>query len=150
MKKQYAFHPICLLFPPLGTEELEELAADIKARGLLHAIILYQGKILDGRNRYLACGIAGVKLRFVEWQGTGSPLEWVISENLIRRHLTSSQRAVIAHDLLPLLTKEAKERQKLSPGRGKKVCKKLHTFSQNGAATGGVQSHWSQMAGDRD
>jgi len=49
-------------------------------------------KFLDGRNRLAACRIAKVKPRFVEWDGTGSPLQWVISENLIRRHLTSSQR----------------------------------------------------------
>jgi hypothetical protein len=73
-----------------------------------------------------------VEPRFVEWKGTGSPLQWVISENLIRRHLTSSQRAVVAHDLLPMLEKEAKERQRLSLGRGKKVCKHLHTFSDDG------------------
>ena len=133
--KQYAYHPICLLFPALGKEELEELAEDIRLKGLLNPIILYEGKILDGRNRYLACPMAGVEPRYVQWKGEGSPLAWVISENLIRRHLTSSQRAVIAHDLLPLLENEAKERQKLSPGRGKKVSKKLHTFSQNGAAS---------------
>ena len=33
---------------------------------------------------------------------------WVISENLVRRHLSSSQRAVIALDILPLLEEEAK------------------------------------------
>lgn len=132
---KYTFHPACLLFPQLGKEELRELADNIKARGLLHDIILYQGKILDGRNRYLACRLAGVKPRFVDWQGNGSPVEWVISENLIRRHLTSSQRAVIANDMLPLLEKEAKERQRLSLGRGEKGCKKLDTFSNNGPAS---------------
>ena len=133
--KKYTFHAACLLFPQLGNEELRELADDIKARGLLHAIVLYQGKILDGRNRYLACRLAGVKPRFVEWQGNGSPVEWVISENLIRRHLTPSQRAVIALDTLPLLEKEAKERQRLSPGRGNKVGKILPAFSSNGKAS---------------
>lgn len=59
----------------------------------------------------------------------------MISENLIRRHLTSSQRAVIAIDLLPMLEKEAKERQRLSPGRGKKVTKKLVASSANGRAS---------------
>ncbi len=62
-------------------------------------------------------------------------MEWVISENLIRRHLTSSQRAVIAHDLLPLLEQEAKDRQRLSRGRGKKLDKNLATFSKNGKAS---------------
>ena len=51
---------------------------------------------------------------------------------MIRRHLTSSQRTVVAIELLPLLEKEAKERQRLSQGRGKKVRKKLPTFSENG------------------
>ena len=132
-RKPYRYHPICLLFPQLGGQELQELAADIKLKGLLHPILLYEGMILDGRNRYLACEIAGVEPRFVEWKGPGSPLEWVISENLIRRHLTSSQRAVVAHDLLPLLEAEAKERQRL--GRGKKVSQDCDTFSQNGAAS---------------
>ena len=125
----YRYHPACLLFPKLSPEELQELAEDIKARGLLHDIVRYKGMILDGRNRLAACKIAGVKPRFAEWDGKGSPVEWVISENLIRRHLTSSQRAVIALDLLPLLETEAKERQRLSAGRGKKGANQLATSS---------------------
>ena len=125
--KHYRFHEICLLFPRMTDEELQALAADIKEKGLQHDIVLYQGKILNGRNRYLACPMAGVEPRFTEWDGEGSPLEWVISENMIRRHLTSGQRAVLAHDLLPMLEKEAKKRQtlaknfaKVSPnGKGK-------------------------------
>lgn len=67
-RKPYRYHPICLLFPQLGGQELQELAADIKLKGLLHPILLYEGMILDGRNRYLACEIAGVEPRFVEWK----------------------------------------------------------------------------------
>ena len=126
--KQYRFHPACLLFPKLGDEELQELAADIKVKGLQHDIVLYKGEILDGRNRLAACEIAGVEPTFVEWDGEGSPTEWVISENLIRRHLSSSQRAVVAHDLLPLLEKEAKERQRRSKGRGKRYKKIVVPF----------------------
>ncbi len=134
MKKHYDFHPICLLFPRMTDEELRELADDLKIKGLLHDIVLYEGKILDGRNRYLACPMAGVEPRFSEWDGEGSPLEWVISENMVRRHLTSSQRAVLALELLPILEKEAHERKRLSPGRGKNTRKKLRMFSGNGEA----------------
>jgi hypothetical protein len=133
------FHPICLLFPELPKQELDDLAADIKEKGLFNAIVLYQDKILDGRNRYNACEIAGVEPRFVEWSG-GSPLEWVVSENLVRRHLFSSQRAVLALDLLPLLEGEAAQRQRLSSGRGKKVAKKLAKVGNGGGNGGGKSS----------
>jgi len=129
------YHPACLLFPPMSQEELRELAADIKERGLLNPIVLVGNQILDGRNRLAACELAGVEPRFLQWDGKGSPTEWVISQNLFRRHLTSSQRAVVANNLLPLLETEAKERQRKSPGRGKKVERKLPAFSSNGKAS---------------
>jgi len=115
-------------------EELQNLAANIRQNGLLHPIVLYQNHILDGRNRYLACGIANIEPRFVEWRGKGSPLQWVISENMVRRHLTSSQRAVLALELLPLLEEEAHQRKRLSPGRGgKNTRKNFRVFStENG------------------
>jgi site-specific DNA-methyltransferase (adenine-specific) len=97
--------------------------------------VLFDGLVLDGRNRLAACKIAGVAPRFTQWQGEGSPVEWVVSQNLFRRHLTSSQRAVVAHDLLPMLEAEAKQRQRLSKGRGQKVAKKLDTISPCGRAS---------------
>lgn len=134
-KRPYKFHPACLAFPLLGDGELQELADDIKLQGLRHPIVVYQGQILDGRNRLAACDIAGVPPRFIGWTGTGSPVEWVISTNLHRRHLTASQRAIVALDILPLLEKEAKERQRRSPGRGKKVAHDCATFSANSKAS---------------
>jgi hypothetical protein len=128
------FHPFCLLFPRLGDEELQELAEDIRQNGLLNDIVLLGGKILDGRNRHEACRIAGVEPRFKEFEGD-DPVAWVVSQNLHRRHLTASQRAVVAFGLLPLLETEAKRRQRLSKGRGKKVTKELVTFSANGRAS---------------
>jgi hypothetical protein len=129
------YHPACLLFPEGSREELRELADDIKDRGLQRPIQRCDGMVLDGRRRLAACKLAGVEPHFEEWNGNGSPLEWVIGENLIRRHLTSSQRAVIACGLLPLLEKEAKERQRLSRGRGKTAAKKLATLSAPGKAS---------------
>ena len=133
--QRYPYHPACLLFPRMNEAELRVLADNIKARGLDHDVILHEGNVLDGRNRYLACEIAGVEPRFVEWQGKGSPLEWVVGENLLRRHMSSSQRAVVALGLLPLLEEEAKGRQRLSPGRGKKVVKNVMPFRRAGKAS---------------
>ena len=90
----YELHETCALFPPMSDAELDGLAADVTANGLLVPIVLHEGRILDGRNRLLACERAGVEARFVEWQGTGSPVGWVVSQNVHRRHLDASQRAM--------------------------------------------------------
>jgi site-specific DNA-methyltransferase (adenine-specific) len=132
--KPLSYHPACLLFPAMGEQELQELAADINERGLLNPVVLFEGKVLDGRSRLAACKIAGVEPRCIEWDGQGSPTEWVLSQNLFRRHLTSSQRAAVAFQMLPMLEQEAKERQRLSQGRGMPG-KKRPTFSSNGKAS---------------
>jgi ParB-like chromosome segregation protein Spo0J len=56
---ELAVHPVAALFPMLADDELDELVADIKARGLLQPIVLdAEGRVLDGRNRLAACEIA--------------------------------------------------------------------------------------------
>ena len=57
--KPYNFHPACLAFPLLPDAALQELAEDVKLRGLLHPVVVFQGQVLDGRNRLAACETAG-------------------------------------------------------------------------------------------
>src|SRR5690242_8002124 len=55
-------HPTAAGFPMLTDEDLESLAASIKAIGLQVPIVYNKaGMLLDGRNRLIACGIAGVE-----------------------------------------------------------------------------------------
>jgi hypothetical protein len=101
MAKPLQAHPFAGLFPGLPDEELAQLAQDIKERGQLEPIILYRGLILDGRNRYRACQIAGVRPRLEEFNAKTtkrSPEEFVLSRNLRRRHLSMGQKAAIALD----------------------------------------------------
>lgn len=107
---EYGFHPASALFPIMADDELAELAKDIKENGLVEAIVLHEGLVLDGRNRLEACKRAGVNPHFVDWDGGGSPTLYVLSKNLHRRHLTTSQRAVIAAESMPMLQEEAKKR----------------------------------------
>lgn len=88
-------HEMASIFPMMTDKELSVLADDIKTNGLQNPIILHGGKILDGRNRYEACRIAGVDPKFVEYAGD-DPFRFIISLNLHRRHLDESQRAVVA------------------------------------------------------
>lgn len=107
-----SFHPVAELFPLLSGDEFAELTDDVRHQGLLEPIWLHpDGRIVDGRNRYRACRAAGVEPKFRTWAGSGSLVEFVVSLNLHRRHLTSSQRAMSALEAEAELAKEAEERK---------------------------------------
>jgi len=112
-------HRFADIFPMIEGNEFEQLKADIKEHGLLQPIILYEGKILDGRNRYKAVMELNLPIKTIEYEGT-KPLEYVISGNLKRRHLTADQRAVIAQEVMPMLEEEARKRMSAG-GRGDKI-----------------------------
>ena len=119
--KKENWHPVANLFPLMSAAALDSLAENIKKNGLQNPIELFQGKVLDGRNRALACEWAGVQPRFVKWKPEGiSPLEYVVTQNLERRHLTVDQRAALAAKLVPRLAEEAQERQKAAGKHGVK------------------------------
>ncbi len=107
------FHPVANIFPLIEGEEFDKLVEDIRANGLVEPIWLHpeDQQIIDGRNRYRACCKAGVEPLVRNWSGKGSLVEFVLSLNLHRRHLTPSQRACLATDILPLLEEEARKRQ---------------------------------------
>lgn len=126
-------HPAAELFPMLSDAELDELAADIKAKGQLEPItVTIEGLILDGRNRYEACRRAGVAVKCEEWHVAGSPTAWVLSKNLHRRHLTTDQRAVIALEAEAMFATEAKERQRAAGGDRKSEAAKTDRLPPRG------------------
>ena len=112
--EQYEFHAVSSIFPLMQGEVFEAFIVDVQIHGLREPIWLYQGKVIDGRNRYRACQRAAVEPHFREWKGKGSPIAFVLSENLHRRHLDESGRAMVAARAKPLFEKEAKERLHLS------------------------------------
>jgi len=105
------FHEVAEIFPMMSDAELQDLAADIRSNGLIHSLWTYQGKIIDGRNRYRACLLAEEEPRYQEWSGDEKDLvAFVLSTNLKRRHLDASQRAVIGLAVEKYETVRAKER----------------------------------------
>lgn len=92
---KYEFHPLANLFPLLSENELEALKEDIKKNGQRVPIAIYQGQILDGRNRWMICEELGIKPKFEEPE-IKNPFCFVLSVNLYRRQLTDSQKAMMA------------------------------------------------------
>ena len=102
-------HPLADLFPKMGGDEFELLKRDIAEKGILEAILLApDGSIIDGRHRYKA----GIELGYKDDQfefnqlpeGTGDQelVAIALSLNLHRRHLTQSQKAMVAARVRPL------------------------------------------------
>jgi ParB-like chromosome segregation protein Spo0J len=93
-------HPLADIFPLMEGGKFDALVADIKANGLREPITLYEDKILDGRNRYNAVIKAGLQYKLKDENFrpfTGNdPLGFVVSANLHRRHLTESERGMVA------------------------------------------------------
>jgi hypothetical protein len=87
--------------PRLRRVAFDSLVADIRANGLREPITLYDGMVLDGRNRYRACEAARIEPRFFEFDGD-DPLGFVLSLNLQRRHLSEPQRAMVAAEIATL------------------------------------------------
>lgn len=105
------YHELSNLFPMFDQGQMLELINDIKNNGLMTPIWTYNGEIIDGRNRYEACIKAGVPPEYQEFDRPEEELlPFILSLNLQRRHLSQSQKAMIATKLKPYYTKQARER----------------------------------------
>jgi len=87
-------HPLSAIFPRMHGAEFNALRDDIAANGLRESVVILDGQILDGGNRYRACLEVGVDPRLQEFHGP-DPVAYVLSKNLHRRHLSPGQQAAI-------------------------------------------------------
>jgi ParB-like chromosome segregation protein Spo0J len=97
MADSFEYHSLADIFPLMDETgaEFTALVEDIKTHGLREPIVIHEGKILDGRNRYRACLAAHVAIKTREYE-RDDPLAFVISANQHRRHLKPSQSAMAA------------------------------------------------------
>lgn len=100
--KQLPAHPAADIFPMMSDEEFTALVSDIQQHGQRDPIVVHDGAILDGRNRYSACMKLGIEPVTEEWSGD-DPLSFVVSKNLHRRHLNESQRAMVAARMMNMV-----------------------------------------------
>jgi hypothetical protein len=111
-------HPICAAFPMMTDEEFEGLVIDMEKQGQQVPVTFWQGMLVDGRNRLKACEVLCCEPYTCELESDVDVVPWIISKNLHRRHLTESQRAMVAHRLREHFDREAKQRQQSGLKRG--------------------------------
>jgi hypothetical protein len=114
----YRIHRFASRFPLLQGQQFEELVTSIADLGIDVPIELHDGLVTDGRNRLRAVEVLqergiDIAVRTVEWQQRdGESVEQhIFALNVLRRHLTDDQRAMLATELLPVVRAQSAARQ---------------------------------------
>ncbi len=134
--KRFPIHPLAKEFPTMPNDDCEALREDIFTNGQLVPCLTFKGKIIDGKHRAEACEVLGIAVKTQEWHGKEADLlDFLVSHNLIRRHMTESQRAMWAARVLHPKEK-AKDGPRLRAAHAKRKAyierKKAHSTPNSG------------------
>ena len=89
-------HDLADLFPPMSARAKAALSVDIKENGQQVPIVLWEGKVNDGRHRAQVCFELGLPIQAIDYEGELDPPDLVWSLNASRRDITQSQLGIVA------------------------------------------------------
>ena len=93
-------HYLSAIFPDMQPAEYTALCNSIREHGQVHPIIVFQGQVLDGWQRYRVCQELGIDPRIEPFHGDElDALHYVIAVNLCRANPTPDQLAVVAVEI---------------------------------------------------
>lgn len=110
-------HPLADLIPPMTDGEYQNLKENIAENGQLDPIMLFEGKVLDGRHRLRACEELGIQPKTRDYDGS-DPASYALAVNIPYRRLSQLQIAESARLFLPHLREEAAKRKKRGAEEG--------------------------------
>ena len=126
-QQEYPIGDLARIFPEMPPDDYARLVTSIRDQGLLEAITIWRGEVIDGRHRLAACAEAGVEPRFEFLPDDADPLQHILERNLLRRHLDESGRAVVAHRV-------SRDSMPGRPTGDPENCANLRSFTQGEAA----------------
>jgi len=108
------------LIPPLSNEEFKQLERNILEEGIREPLITWNGILIDGHNRYRIAQEHDMNYETLEkeFENINRVKEWMIHNQFGRRNLSNYQRSVLALHLDSVFKERAKEKMKLSEGKG--------------------------------
>lgn len=82
------------LIPPLSPKEYEQLEANIIADGCREPIVIWNGYIIDGHNRYEICKKhhIGYKVKEMSFESRDEAVVWICTNQLGRRNIAEETR----------------------------------------------------------
>ena len=95
-------HPVAAMVPRIEGESFEMFKRSIQDEGQRERIATWHGSVIDGRNRLAACLALGImpQSNEMEFENEAECVEYIISRNIHRRHLTDDQRKMIMAELV--------------------------------------------------
>ena len=101
------------LIPALTGEEFKQLEANILSEGIRDPLVVWNGYLVDGHNRYTIANQHGLEYKTVnkEFKDGNAVKEWMILNQFGRRNLSNYQRSVLALQLEDVFSARAKENQ---------------------------------------
>ena len=103
------------LIPPLSADERAQLEENIlTSKKCRDAIILWDGVIIDGHNRYEICTQHGIEFEIVEVEfvSRDEAKVWILENQLSRRNLSDAARIELALTMMEMLKEKAKKNLK--------------------------------------
>ena len=99
------------LIPALTAEEFKQLEENILKDGIRDPLVLWNGYLIDGHNRYQIAFKHGLEYKTIdkEFEDESQVKEWMINNQFGRRNLSNYQRSVLALELESVFSKRAKE-----------------------------------------
>ncbi len=96
-KMELTVHSLARMIPVIITGDLDRLINDVKKNGVNEPLIMFEGKVLDGRNRIAVASVLGVPVKLTEFNGSYDEAKNMVwSLNAARRHLSTPQIALAA------------------------------------------------------
>lgn len=126
LMKKHAFN----IFPEASEEDFNRLMEDIRNNGFDQSqpVIVYDGAILDGWNRYRACQTIGITPAIKNFDGDQAAAMRLVMRTNKRRNLNKGQWATIAieaEDVLAVIAKQVekgrREKQAETQAMGQKI-----------------------------
>ena len=101
------------LMPPLTKEEDALLTNSLLNEGCREPLVVWNGTIVDGHNRYRICWRHGVPFTYVEknFESETEAMLWAVRNQMARRNLTDFQKCELVLPFEDALREEAKKRQ---------------------------------------
>ena len=131
------------LIPPLNEEELKLLEECLVADGCESPLIVWNGVIIDGHNRYAVCQKYGIPFSVQEknFDTREDVMLWMLRNQLGRRNLNNYQRVELVLKFEPLVKNAAEQRMMAG-----KAANPVPTLAQ-GQTKGRTRDHLSEAAG---